>query len=683
MKKEHETPLRLTRVAFAMDLLLARVTRANCWSATFVCLLVCSFAINSPAQTLATLASFSGLTGSVPEGNLVLDKDGNFYGTTFYGGANTNGTVFKMTLGGTLTTLYNFCSQAACADGGLPQAGLIQATDGNLYGVTGTTIEPQTYGTVFKITPSGDLTTLYTFCPPPLLPNACVDGLNPNGLIQATDGNLYGTTSIGGGGTIFKITLGGALTTLYTFCSQNAPCLDGSTPSGLIQASDGNFYGTTFENGANSAGTVFRFTPSGVLTTLYNFCSQPNCSDGQQPSGLIQASDGNFYGTTPEGGNPSNEGTLYRITPGGALTTLYRFCSQLACPDGLGAGSLTQATDGYIYGTTRGGGANDGGGTIFGGGSIFRMTLGGALTTIYSFCADLTVCSDGKGPGALLQGSDGNLYGTTEGGGADQDGTVFKLTLAATTAVPAISANGVISASGFGAFTSIAPGTFVEIYGSNLAVDTRGWAAADFTGVDAPVSLDGASVSIGGQTAFVNYISPGQVNVLAPSNLAIGPQFITVTSPSGTSATSSINVNALEPGLLAVPLFDIEGMQYTGALNLDGTYVLPTNAISGVSSHPANPGDIIVLYGVGFGPVTPDTPAGKIAQVATSLDAKLEISIGGAAATVEYAGLAPGFTGLYQINVTVPNIPPTATAPLTFTLNGVPGTQMLYIAVGN
>ena len=241
---------------------------------------------------------------------------------------------------------------------------------------------------------------------------------------------------------------------------------------------------------------------------------------------------------------------------------------------------------------------------------------------------------------------------------------------------------GVISARDFGGFASTAPGDFIEIYGSNLASDSRVWAASDFNGLNAPTSLDGTSVTVGGQPAFISYISPGQVNALVPSSVGTGLQPVIVTSPSGVSAAYSVNVNAVEPGLLATPAFNIGGVQYVAALNPDGTYVLPTSAIAGVPSHPAKSGDVIVLYGLGFGPVTPSSAAGQIVQQATSLATNLQMSIGGATATVDYAGLAPGFTGLYQFNMTVPAVA-AGNQPFTFTLDGNAGTQTLFLAIGN
>jgi uncharacterized protein (TIGR03437 family) len=248
--------------------------------------------------------------------------------------------------------------------------------------------------------------------------------------------------------------------------------------------------------------------------------------------------------------------------------------------------------------------------------------------------------------------------------------------------LPAISAGGVVSASAFGEFTSVAPGSWIEIYGSNLASDTRGWAGSDFSGVNAPTSLDGTSVYIGGQAAFVDYISPGQVNAQVPSSVATGVQQITVETASGTSAPFNITVNAVQPGLDAPASFNVNGIQYAVALFPDNvTYVLPTGAIPGVASRPAQPGDTVMLYGVGFGPVTPDIPAGQIVQESNMVSDSLKISVGGMAASLSYSGLAPNLIGLYQFNVVIPNVSASGAAPLTFTLDGAAGTQTLYIAV--
>jgi uncharacterized protein (TIGR03437 family) len=248
---------------------------------------------------------------------------------------------------------------------------------------------------------------------------------------------------------------------------------------------------------------------------------------------------------------------------------------------------------------------------------------------------------------------------------------------------PAIGTGGVVSASAFGEFTSVSPGSWIEIYGSNLAATTQSWGQADFNGVNAPTSLGGTSVTIGGQAAFIDFISPGQVNALVPSDVPTGIQQIVLTAGGIASAPVNITVNAVQPGLLAPPSFNVNGTQYAVATFGDGAYVLPTGAISGVTSRPAMPGDEIVLYGVGFGPVTPSIPAGQLVQQSNTLQSGFEISLGGIAAQAAYDGLAPGYTGLYQFNITVPNVAAGNAVPLTFSVAGVNGTQTLYIAVGN
>lgn len=241
------------------------------------------------------------------------------------------------------------------------------------------------------------------------------------------------------------------------------------------------------------------------------------------------------------------------------------------------------------------------------------------------------------------------------------------------------------SASSFGALPTIAPGSWIEIYGSNLAVDTRSWTANDFTsnvfgGLNAPYSLDGTRVYVGGQPACISYISPTQINAQASSSFVLqnGPPEIVVSAPGGTSAPYSINVNGFAAGLLAPPSFNVGGIQYVAALFSDGTtFVLPPGAIPGVPSRRAQPGDTITLYGTGFGSsfaCQTSEPSGEF---------PLPVKFGPALGTNTYSGLAPSAVGLYQFNVVVPPIQSSDTVPLTFTLNGVPGTQTLYTAVQN
>ncbi len=243
----------------------------------------------------------------------------------------------------------------------------------------------------------------------------------------------------------------------------------------------------------------------------------------------------------------------------------------------------------------------------------------------------------------------------------------------------------VISASGYGGFSAVAPGTWMEIYGENLAtVRSQLWASSDFTGNLGPTALGGTTVTIGGQSAYIDYVSPGQVNAQVPSNVATGSQPVVVTTAGGSSLPYTITVNTTEPGLLAPPAFKLSAGQYVVALFPNGpTFVLPPGALKGVASARAKPGDTIVLYGIGFGTVTPDSPAGEIVTVANTLNANFQASFAGTPATVSYSGLTGGYLGLYQFNVVVPNVAPSDTVPFTFSLGGNAGTQTLLIAIGN
>jgi uncharacterized repeat protein (TIGR03803 family) len=337
-----------------------KIVRLSCVFAGFL-----SLVLALPAQTFTTLHNFDQTDGSTPLAALIQATNGNFYGTTsYYGGSGVNscGTVFGINPTGKLTMEYNFPGYYA-PDGCGSVAPLVQGANGNFYGTTsrGGDAPWAGGGTVFEITPGGKLTTLHSFCLQ-TENNLCPDGEGPRGaLILGSDGNFYGTTSTlssgysTDGGTVFKITPSGVLTTLYTFCSQNqgGSCTDGNGPyAALVQGTDGNFYGTTTSGGIGG-GTVFKITPAGKLTTLYSFCQQIadyQCTDGSTPSApLVQGSDGNFYGTTVNGG-PSNPygytyGTVFKITPTGALTTLHGFEG----PDGASPiAGLVQGSDGNL-----------------------------------------------------------------------------------------------------------------------------------------------------------------------------------------------------------------------------------------------------------------------------------------------------------------------------------------------
>jgi uncharacterized protein (TIGR03437 family) len=306
---------------------------------------------------------------------------------------------------------------------------------------------------------------------------------------------------------------------------------------------------------------------------------------------------------------------------------------------------------------------------------VFNESNGTTVTFYYLtgdiyFVAGLTSCTGNVS--SCATGTIGQTPGATETGPVN--GTFNPL--------PQI--QNAITAGSYGGFSSIAPATWIEIYGLNLGT-TLGqvWASSNFQGDNAPTSLANTTVTVGGQAAFVDYVSPGQVNVQVPSNVGTGLQPIVVTTQGGSGTPFSINVNATEPGLLAPPAFDIKGTQYAVALLPNQIYVLPPGTLSGVASQRALPGDTILLYGIGFGGVSDGTLAGVIDAGQNQIDASLTVSIGGATAKIAYAGLTPGFVGLYQFNVVVPNIAANDQAPLTFTVNGTAGTQTLFLAIGS
>ena len=244
--------------------------------------------------------------------------------------------------------------------------------------------------------------------------------------------------------------------------------------------------------------------------------------------------------------------------------------------------------------------------------------------------------------------------------------------------------NNVLSATGYGGFTAICPGTWVEIYGTNLSVTLRQlWSGADFSGAQAPLALGGTTATVAGKPAYVEFVSPAQVNLNIPSGVPAGLQKVVITTPGGSSIGTSVMVNAVQPGLLAPPATKLNGVQYAVALFPDAvTYVLPPAAIAGVPSRRAKPGDIITLYGIGFGTVTPNIDAGLIVQQSNSLSG-VQFTLGGSAATLQFAGLVANNIGLYQFNIVVPNIAAGDSVPLTFSLNAATGTQTLFLPISN
>ncbi|MFN7995653.1 MAG: choice-of-anchor tandem repeat GloVer-containing protein [Bryobacteraceae bacterium] len=533
-------------------------------------------AIALPAQTFTTLVNFDFWNnGDSVYSSLVQGFDGNYYGTTSQGWPCNQGTIYKVTPTGILTTLYRFPAQPDCSaavNGGNPYATLVLATDGNFYGTAttgGTNPCPafngyQGCGTVFKITPTGTLTTLHNF--------DGADGANPfAALVQAANGGFYGTTYLDGTnayGTAFRITAAGTLTTLHSFTPT-----EGGSPGALIQATNGNFYGRT--NGdAGAPGTFFRITPTGALTTLHNF----SWSVGFSPAAadLVQAADGNFYGTTYSGGsNDCNTGTspgcgtVFKITPAGVLTTLYSFNSIDGANPNAG---LVQGTDGNFYGTTSGGGINGGYGTVF------KLTPAGKLTTLHSF--DKT---DGFFPNGLVQATNGNFYGTTLYGGINDYGTIFSVSVGLSPFIKTLLTSGKV-------------GAVVKILGTNLTgattVTFNGTAAA-FTVVRP--SLITTTVPVGATTGKVRVVTSTRTLV---SNIAfrVTPVVSGFLPTSGTAGTVVVITGESLAGATTVSFGGAKATSFSVDSNTQITAAVPAGAKSG-SITVTTPGGIAVSGG--------------------------------------------------------------------------------------
>jgi len=347
----------------------------------------CGTAFKITPQGALTSFSFDGTDGAIPDAGLVLGRDGLLYGTTSTGVASGSGEVFRLNpQTGAVTVLHSF----AGSDGASPEAPITLGPGGKYYGTTSAGGSTNN-GTVFSITPSGKFTSLHSF--------SGADGANPVGgaLTLGSDGALYGVTIFGGNGTrgtIFRITGSGTFTNLYDFDGTN-----GSNPNGtLLLAADGNMYGTT--SGDDTFGTVFKLTPAGVVTVLHRF------DIGDNPSaGLVQASDGKLYGTTFFGGR-HGEGSIFSITTDGTLNTIYSFPS-FDHLDGANPFGLMQHTDGKFYGTTSQGGTsvNCDSFDSIGCGTVFSLDLG--LGPFVTF-----VVTSGK-VGSVIQILGTDLTGTT------------------------------------------------------------------------------------------------------------------------------------------------------------------------------------------------------------------------------------------------------------------------------
>ena len=493
--------------------------------ASRICLLAALMitAIATQAQTYTPLYTYPetdlNTTGIIAPGIMSQGQDGQLYTTNESNGATNSGTVFKMSLTGLPTTLYNFCSLSACADGSFPYGGVTLGIDGNLHGTTHTG-GTSAAGTVFKITPAGKLTTQWSF------DNLTDESVPYYPLLQGQDGNFYGVSYgeyNGQYGAFFKVSAAGVFTNLADFNYTN-----GALPALPTQGTDGNFYGVAELGGSNALGTIYKATATGAITVLHNFTGYP--ADGSLPVGqLVQAYDGNFYGVTYEGGL-YNQGTAFKITSKGVYTLLHSFHYASPSFDGaLPLAGLTLGNDGNLYGVTQVGGANSDAGTIF------EITTAGVETVIHNFCS-VTGCIDGFYPQTpLVQHTNGTFYGSTSGNSLG--GGVF------------YSFN-----TGLPAFANL-------LNWKNKVGKSIGFLGQGLTGT--------TKVSFNGVSASFKVVSDTYLTATVPSGTTAG--FVTITTPSGTlkSNRKFLVIPALlsftpSSGTVGTPV-TITGTSFTGA----------------------------------------------------------------------------------------------------------------------
>jgi len=468
-------------------------------TACIVFALCAATAIIAPAQSeFHTLFSFQGSNGANPGfGNLVQGPDGKLYGTTQVS-TGTQGTVFKFAYTAKKpTTLHVFCTQGSpCSDGAKPLGGLTLASNGMFYGTTEYGGGASNDGSVFQITSTGKLTPVFDF-------DGSETGSEPQAApFQAKDGNLYGTTSIGGSsnlGTLYEMTTSaGGDEVSISFTGGN-----GELPyARLMQGTNQNIYGTTAEVTSGN-GTIFAILPKTGFARLHTFQGVTN--GGHPIGGLVQASN-LYYGTTSTGGGHSQGGTVFSMTPAGKVKTIYSFCAKPNCTDGRSPlATLVLGTDGNLYGTTYNGGANETS-CNSGCGTIFQITPAGTLMTLYNFCG-LANCADGYEPqGGLVQATNGTFYGTTEYGGPSDAGTVFSLSL-----------------EGLKPFVKIIPA----------------WGTAGATAMILGDKLtDATKVTVGGVSAAFRVVSSTEIEVTVPTGAS--PGTVTVDTPGGTLKSNVI-----------------------------------------------------------------------------------------------------------------------------------------------
>ena len=592
-----------------------------------------------PAYTITTAAGngtvgFSG-DGSAANGaqlngpfSAALDASGNLYIADQF-----NHRIRKVDASGNISTVAGNGTAGYTGDGGAPTSatlddpqGVVVDSSGNIYiaDTTNSAVRKISGGKITSIVGSSGGSAGYTGDGGP---GTSAQVFHPSALALDSAGNLFIADT--GNEAIRKLTPAGIIS---TFAGQGGAGFGGdggaatraqfSNPTSLAFDGAGNLYVADTTNNR-----IRMIAPNGTVSTFAGSSSTGSYAGDGGPAAKARLN-------SPKGVAVDSAGNLF-------------------IADSFNNRIRVVAPNGTIYTVAGTGGSSAGG------------DGGPALDAGFRF------------PSGVVASASGGVFVV------DNQNALVRL-LTPVPGVPAISAGGVQTAGAFGAAKTVAPGSWIEIYGSNFSSTSRSWAGGDFAGVNAPTSLDATKVTIGNQAAFIDFISAGQVNAQVPSGVGTGQQTVTVSNGGAVSAPLTVTVNATQPGLYAPPNFNIGGKQYLAALFPDGvTYVAPPGTIPGFTSRQAKPGETIIVYGVGFGPVTPNIPAGQVAQQANAVTSPLQVFFGQTPATLSYSGLAPGAVGLYQFNVVVPNVVNDDALAIAFPLGGVNGTQTLYTAVHN
>jgi uncharacterized repeat protein (TIGR03803 family) len=491
------------------------------------------------AQTYTDLFDFDGTNHgccSIYPGMLAQGRDGNLYGTTLQGGANSRGAIFKSTLSGTVTLLHSF----NLTDGASPQGGLSLAADGNFYGST-TSGGSHSAGTIFKITPSGTFSVIYNFS------NGIDDrGFPRNSPVPGPDGALYGTTVEGSNSTVYKVTTSGTLRTIAIVGLE----VDGP----LTLATDGKFYGVTNVGGTSNRGTVFSVTTTGVLKTIFNFVD----ATGSLPYGpIMQSADGNFYGTASAGGSLGG-GVVYKLTSAGVYTVLHNFDSTTRSLGFLPTTGVVQGSDTFLYGVTAGGGAHLDG-------TIFKIKPDGSgFADIFDFDG-----TKGSIPYSQpLLHTNGKIYGQTNSGGSHNDGVIYSL------------------AAGLKSFIQPVPlkqakvGASVGILGQNLSTATQvlfGAGAGTFTTTGN--TFMNAHPATGATTGVITVKEPSG-NLVSPLIFKIVPAILSFNPPNGPVGTQVVITGTSYTQATGVK-FGTKAATFTVNSDTQITATVPTGAVTG------------------------------------------------------------------------------------------------------